>query len=409
MRGSLSLFILLFVNVLVCADDAEMRHRIMADRFPQIKMQINGGRKIWGLIDTGAINSILFYTGDMPPQLTRNPRVWMTGTTATPIEVLLHENVPISVSGMPVISGRVGVYPRQVRLDEILRYPFDGIVGFDYLKRFCLKLNLSQGIADIVPDIEQHNGFEKIPLDMWPSWAEIGVDLGEGYREWGFRLDTGMNSTLNVRQDICDVLVLQGLAVALSESHHVDLAGEHHKKTYILKQVTVAGKILNNIEVHSSRVNLIGNAILSHFDITFDFPKATAHVAPASGQYIEPLGPVANGFSIGMAKTDKDRFVINSAIEKSLPAGVVIKEGDEVICVDGKPAKELGLNGMWRLMHRIGETRHLVLKRGDRVFEVDLPLKLNFEYPPNWEKIAQNLPPKAPRLPDDLDVKAQKK
>jgi hypothetical protein len=119
-------------------------------------------------------------------------------------------------------------------------------------------------------------------------------------------------------------------------------------KAYILKSVTIGGFGFRDIEVWESNLDAIGMGCLSHFDMVLDFPYNEMWLTPHSNEWPKRVPPDASGLVLGFQDTDLSMMEIH---QRQTEAGTILP---------------------------------LRVKRGDRVFDVQLPLGYSFEYPPKW-------------------------
>lgn len=69
------------------------------------------------------------------------------------------------------------------------------------------------------------------------------------------------------------------------------------------------------------------------------------------------------------------RFEISGIAEDSPASEAGMREGDVITAVDGRPAADLTLSEVQKSFQRNGELRRLTIQRGEREFQVDLPLR----------------------------------
>lgn len=61
-----------------------------------------------------------------------------------------------------------------------------------------------------------------------------------------------------------------------------------------------------------------------------------------------------------------------------------VQAGDVIVQLDGKNPVELSIYDIYNILARNGKTISVTLRRGRGEHRIDLPLRLPFEYPPNW-------------------------
>ena len=78
-------------------------------------------------------------------------------------------------------------------------------------------------------------------------------------------------------------------------------------------------------------------------------------------------------------------YRIRRIVENTVAADSKIQVNDEIVSTAGKPASELSYWQIREMLSEADTTVHLTLKRGEKSFDVDLPLRRDFEYPPIWK------------------------
>ena len=73
------------------------------------------------------------------------------------------------------------------------------------------------------------------------------------------------------------------------------------------------------------------------------------------------------------------------SVEDESPGAVGgVKNGDEVLRIDGQIPSALTRDVLKEILAQEGKTIHLSLRRENEVKEVDILLKRRFQYPPKW-------------------------
>ena len=78
-------------------------------------------------------------------------------------------------------------------------------------------------------------------------------------------------------------------------------------------------------------------------------------------------------------------FRVRRIEENTTAVGSGIQIDDEIMEISGKQASDLSHWQIRELLSEADTTVHLTLKRDGKLFEVDLPLRRDFEYPPIWK------------------------
>ena len=127
------------------------------------------------------------------------------------------------------------------------------------------------------------------------------------------------------------------------------------------------------IQAHKSVAGIIGNEILSKYNIIFDLPSKMMYLEK-NQSFDEPLIINCSGIDIQLS-SDKKKVLIHQVFENSPAAAAGIKVNSELLSVDGKPAKELDMQEIIRTLKQDGKTVSLKIKQDGEEKSVSLKLQ----------------------------------
>jgi hypothetical protein len=107
---------------------------------------------------------------------------------------------------------------------------------------------------------------------------------------------------------------------------------------------------------------LIGGAVLARFRVTFDLQHSRIWLEK-NRRYEEPFLHDASGLSLVAQGPDLSTFLIRRVSPASPGAKAGLTAGDVLLAVDGKPAKDVGLRGVRRLLQLEGHKYVLTVFR----------------------------------------------
>lgn len=121
------------------------------------------------------------------------------------------------------------------------------------------------------------------------------------------------------------------------------------------------------------RNGLIGNQLLSRFDVSIDYVKELMYVKPRS-RYNRKFKMDKSGLILVAIGPDLNNFMVQGTIENSPAEEAGLQHGDRLVRINGLPAKGYSLDQVHRVLQkRIGKKIKLVVYRQGET------LKLRFE------------------------------
>jgi hypothetical protein len=116
----------------------------------------------------------------------------------------------------------------------------------------------------------------------------------------------------------------------------------------------------------SKHAGLIGGAVLARFRVTFDLSHNRLWLEK-NRRYEEPFLHDASGLSLVAQGPDLSTFLIRRVSPASPGAQAGLNAGDVLLAVDGKPAKDVGLRGVRRLLELEGHKYVLTVFREGQI------------------------------------------
>ena len=176
--------------------------------------------------------------------------------------------VPFSIGNEIISDNEVWIATDLNLFSQAAGQDISGFIGIDTIRKLNWLVDNKKKRLVITKDApsarewQQCTGYEdsynRAPL----LWFSFGKD------EASFRIDTGASGSY-VSTDFIDFLKSQKAAVALSKasSRHVDISGNHHSDTYILKGLAFNDMALGEMKASesSSQLYAVGMDFLSRF------------------------------------------------------------------------------------------------------------------------------------------------
>ena len=121
----------------------------------------------------------------------------------------------------------------------------------------------------------------------------------------------------------------------------------------------------------SKHAGLIGGAVLARFRVTLDLAHNRVWLEK-NRRYEEPFLHDASGLSLVAQGPDLSTFLIRRVSPASPGAQAGLTAGDVLLAVDGKPAKDVGLRGVRRLLQLEGHKYVLTVFREGEIKKITI-------------------------------------
>ena len=113
---------------------------------------------------------------------------------------------------------------------------------------------------------------------------------------------------------------------------------------------------------------------MRRFRVIFDFSRERLILEPNSA-LTQPFRYDASGIRLRSTGEDLREYVVTGTVEDSPAAVAELREGDRLIEIDGKPAKDFSLGEILEILKHDGGTQPLKIQRGTHLFDVSLVLR----------------------------------
>ncbi|HEX4050630.1 MAG TPA: aspartyl protease family protein [Steroidobacteraceae bacterium] len=322
----------------------------------------------------------------------------LTPATASRLGLTLQGNLPVSGVGARLMSSRLAHVRRyqigQAQLDDqqfiVMPLPgvfagrrgrpaVAGLLGYELLRRFRVTIDYQQRRLTLTPPSSGSDG-ERLPLyfDGRQSFIEAAVDGIHGY----FRLDTGDDGALTLfdhffsRHDF--PVELPGIGEARGGIGGAIATLLTRVDTLSLGDLTLA---LPLAELNVAKVGAfatdhiagnIGSLVWQNFVLTLDYPHRAVFLRKsASFGYTMPYD--RSGLRLDLDHSDR---MVVTAVDSGSPAALDgIRAGDELLQIGERPVQTDLVWVTTQLTQSAGTPLQLTMRRGSKMFHVNLVLK----------------------------------
>ena len=363
---------------------------------------------VLGLIDTGSTACILdkeFFKNQLAAEaVDRNEEISLADGRRVSAPVF---TLPIQIAGCK--SAEVLTTAIDINTFDNSDFAFQVIVGMSYLENQPIRFNGNYGkFAQITDELELPQS-PAITLRRTKKKAPlVPVSLPLlGVRD--FEIATGLNGAIEMEPDRLQQLERGGHAVRVPEAgtEFVNPDGSKFEvKRYWLRKIDICGVRFDNVMVATGTTSLVSMSILKHFDLTIDCNSNRLWMNSLQTIVHCPLG--LNGMD-GMgfaAKFDAKRQLL---IQENMDAdGLAIRSGirpgDEIIEINGMSVDEYTYYSVKEEFSQASINLSLKFRRDGKDFDVDIKLKDDYPFPPEWPPEPEEFNPDAvPEKRDDAE------
>ncbi len=385
------LWIVFYATATVLAQNTEALSKIpfrLEGNHTFITLKIHESETLHFVFDTGAGGTVINSKTAQKLNLLENKETTAEGASGE-VKLKIIENVTLNIGDIEL--KKVDLQSASLtHLEKVFGVNIDGILGYDLLKKYVVKINYDSQQIEIYPTKGfqyKGNGQEvKIDLGSVPT-AMTKINIGDRKNiDAEFILDTGAGLAI-------------GFCTPFAKKHQVK---KSMSKTYTsqsrgyssniaqvdvgrLAQLTIQTfdftQVPSSIYDTASGVfalegiaGVIGNQILKRFNITFDYKRKTSYWEPNHIFENTPFIVSCSGLSLSLDDT-KTKVIIENIVPKSPSTTSNLQIGDEVLAIDGIPVSDLTLTKLRKLLRQNDKEIEIKCQRGNSVIKTTIHLK----------------------------------
>ncbi|MFY0650439.1 MAG: PDZ domain-containing protein [Cyclobacteriaceae bacterium] len=294
----------------------------------------------------------------------------------------------IEIDGF-LIEKNIKVYATDLdHLEISLGREFDGIIGYDLLRHHSVRIDYDNHKFEIY-DLGVHpKKGTPVPFKLVNSIPTVEGSVvlnNDEPHDGSFFVMTGAGTTLDFNSPYAvkyDVIHKTGKHfsyfvknVSKKETKHY----EGHVKSFTFGNQTLTDLPIgislatSGMQAHKHVAGIIGNEILSKFNIIIDLPSKTLYLEK-NKSFDEELVINCSGIDVQLSE-DKKKVLIHQVYENSPASEAGIKVNAELLSINGKSTKDLKMQDVIKMFKKEGETVELLINQDGAEKKVTLKLR----------------------------------
>lgn len=273
-------------------------------------------------------------------------------------------------------------------LDEIMGEHIHGIMGASIFRNYVVKINYNQQVitlynpATFKAPTRKYTRHE-IQLERNKPYINSQIKLsGDTSIQTKLLLDTGAGLSLLLYANSHTGLVLPehilkaniGSGLGGFLEGYVGRVTDFEFCGYPFRHLITNFQDVSDIQdstTYSNKQGIIGNDLLSRFNLILDFPGEVLYVQP-NRHFKTNYNYDRSGLSLIATGTNLNKMIVSYVLKNSPGDETGILEGDEIVSINGNPTAILRLNGcLDKLQGKPGKKMRLRIKRnGEKLVKV---------------------------------------
>ena len=351
-----------------------------------VPVEVNGEGPFAFVLDTGA--SVSGLNSALAQRLGPKPKgkADLQGNGEDRGRIDVTRNVALSVGGAPIETRVVGI----VSFTELETYEgrtVDGVVGLELFKRYVVEIDYERETLKLYePAAYSHSGSgDVIPLRMFKGGLVLvrtKIDVSDHDQlDTDLAIDSGTYSALRFHRPFAEKHKMLDSSRTIVHSSGFGLGGEFAQAlgrvqalelgTFkLVSPLTAFSQASGGQTTRKDLAGTIGGEILRRFTVIFDYSRQQMILVPNSHLH-EPFAADMSGIIITAAPPQFTIITVRHVAENTPAAELGIREGDQIVTVDGQPVGAMGLEKLRRLFEQQAAYR-LQIRRGERSLQVEL-------------------------------------
>lgn len=372
-------------------------HFEMIDDHIVIPVSVNRSEPLSFVVDSGAFATVILESRDtrlLPLTLGAELPVSGVGDGPDPTAYMVADTAiavgSLRMEGLSVIYLPLEAVPFFDSMDEVY---FDGVIGASFFERFVVEIDYDQQLisfSEPAPElygaVQANSDWLELPIEVEASLPYLTTQItliADHPLTVKLLVDTGYRGPVSLTPDTHEGIVEpeeffstvnQGLSGDVSTK--VGLSSSFTVGDFKLDDIPVSYSITGGESDNDSN-GLLGNEVLSHFNLMFDYPNKRMFIA-RNQNFDRPVNADRSGMLLRLLQTGA---VVKSVAPGSAAQKIGVRVGDTVSSIDDLPVTRTNIGELKRLLGSDRQSVPLCWRSGEQAQCGDLELASRLRQP----------------------------
>lgn len=353
-----------------------------------IQARINNSEPIWLALDTGANLNIINKRVFDRLALNAKGAVNLTGGGGT-AKGEFAENATISLPGVSAYKQPIASAPLDAMSLE--GHEVEGLIGTPFLMNFVVEIDYEHKMLTF-HDPKVYNlasAPEAIVMEDRNGWPYVEAELsinGHDKLTENFMLDTGSNRIFHINRPFAEAHKILATPPKSQTAEGVGegIGGqvkfiEARIHSIRIGKYTVSRPVVSISQDTegfgaSAAAGVVGGEMLRRFTLILDYSTSRMLLRP-NAHFNEPYEVDMSGLELVTQPNDFKTIMIKSVLADYPAAKAGLREGDEIVTLNGRPASAFNLDMLTKLFKKDGKVYLLTIRRDGKLIKARLKTK----------------------------------
>jgi predicted aspartyl protease len=355
-----------------------------------LQVRINNSAPLWFILDSGAEGLLLNRRRAEALGLHLEGKDKAAGAGGNSYDIAFAKDVTVSL-GSAELSHQTLSVTSFAALEPSFGRTIDGVIGYHLLSHYVVEIDYAARLVKLYqPQEFKYSGKgEVFPITFIGGHSIVKARISLPHRkplEARFLLDTGASSEgLLTRPFVESQKLLSGSLKTVRETPFVGLGGESKSvigrlenlrlgRFELVRPIVDFSQDQNGALARADIDGVIGGEIFRRFKVIFDYSRQQIILEPNSS-FSEPFEASMSGIRLWAEGSDFRIFIVHRIMENSPAAELGLREGDQIVSIEGQNAISFTLDQLKEMFRQAGKEYLLGVKRDGKIQQVKIKMK----------------------------------